>query len=75
MTINNRVFENLEIVFWDTTIPALSVARSLRQTMYKFRRIIRSYLPPIWLRGIFLVVCSAFGLTFGLLIGIVLSTL
>lgn len=68
MTMNHRVIENLEIAFWNTTIPAMTGARLLRQSIEQVKTGLLKNIPSrVLLQSL---VWSVIGLVFGLLLGI-----
>lgn len=77
MTTNHRFFKNLEIVFWDTTIPALTNVRKLRQTIYYCYTMLSRTVPKRALKRVIMqsFVWSAIGLIFGLLLGLLSASL
>jgi hypothetical protein len=67
------MLETVEIAFWNTTIPALTVARLLRGWLSRGRLLLSDRLPhPVFIQSL---VWSAIGLTLGLLVGIVCAGL
>jgi hypothetical protein len=66
--MDHRLIENLEIAFWNTTIPALIGMRWLRQVFSHGRTAFFAIVPErVLLQS---VVWSVIGLIFGVLLGI-----
>jgi hypothetical protein len=73
MTMNHPIFENLEIAFWNTTIPVLTGVRRLRQAAHRGRLTLRHVVPPrVFLQS---AVWSIIGLMIGLLTGMLMTGL
>ncbi|MFZ6030983.1 MAG: hypothetical protein ACOYYS_25020 [Chloroflexota bacterium] len=73
MTMNHRVFEDLEIAFWNATIPAMTRVRKIRLACHHVRLTLRRAVPRQVLLSA--VVWSVIGLTIGISIGLLLASL
>jgi hypothetical protein len=68
MLMSHRLFQNIEIAFWNTTIPALLGIRWVRQTIHRGKTALFAAVPAqVLLQS---AVWSIIGLIFGVILGI-----